>query len=249
MLQSVKTALQVFETLAQEQPIGVSDLARHMGLNKSTVQRCLLTLHDVGWIRPIGDGATKWILTARILSLGSCIADGAHLTHAALPVMQRLRDTTEETIHLAVMDARDSVLLERLESRQPVRIFYPVGSRVPLNASATGKAILSRLPEQQLEAFLARPLDRVTECTIADTDQLRDELRTVRALGWAAAIDEIGHGASAIAAPILTPAGDSAAAISISGPTARFGPEARQKYAKLIVQAAREVSDRMYGVR
>ncbi len=247
MLQSVRTALDVFELVAKQQPIGVSELARLLDVNKSTVQRCLETLHDAGWLRPEGDGATKWVITGRILDLGGHVSDGQHLARAAIPVMLRLRETTQETIHLAVPDQRDALLIERLESPQPVRIFYPVGTRVPLNAAATGKAILSTWDPLRLEVFMQGGLDGLTVQTIVETGKLQAELDLIRTRGWSEAIDELGEGASAVAASIKDPSGFAVAAISVSAPTSRFGLQMRKKHAAAVMHAAHEIADGLFG--
>jgi IclR family acetate operon transcriptional repressor len=171
------------------------------------------------------------------------------LTSAALPSMQRLREATQETIHLAIAEGRHSVLLERLESPQPVRIFYAVGTRAPLHASATGKAIMSRWEEASLAAYLAEGLEAVGPRTILDMDALRDELRLTRKRGWSSTHDELGEGASAVAAPILDPSGVAVAAVSVSGPSIRFKEAERRQNADLVRAAAMEISQALYGSR
>jgi IclR family transcriptional regulator, acetate operon repressor len=242
MLQSVATALRVFETVARQQPIGLSELSRQTGVNKSTVQRCLQTLSDQGWLRSEDELSPKWVITARILSLGSHVKDGVSLSQVAMPMMMRLRDTTQENVHLAVPEVYDSVLLERLESPHPIRIFYAIGSRVPLNAAATGKAMLAYWDPEALDSFLAVGLRRMTEATIVDARRLRQQLAEVRRRGWASTVNELDDGASAVAAPILNPHGKPIAAVSVSAPTSRMTPDKRAQYAKLAVNTAAEIS-------
>jgi IclR family transcriptional regulator, acetate operon repressor len=242
MLQSVATALRVFETVARQQPIGLSELSRQTGVNKSTVQRCLQTLSDQGWLRSEDELSPKWVITARILSLGSHVKDGVSLSQVAMPMMMRLRDTTQENVHLAVPEVYDSVLLERLESPHPIRIFYAIGSRVPMNAAATGKAMLAYWDPEALDSFLAVGLRRMTEATIVDVRRLRQQLAEVRRRGWASTVNELDDGASAVAAPILNPHGKPIAAVSVSAPTSRMTPDKRAQYARLAVNTAAEIS-------
>ncbi len=76
MLQSVQTALRVMETVATRQPIGVSDVARHLKITKMTAQRCLQTLHLSGWIKMEGDRPqTRWVLTSKAFILGRHVAE------------------------------------------------------------------------------------------------------------------------------------------------------------------------------
>jgi len=237
-LQSVTTALEVFEIVALHQPIGVSDLARRIGIGKSTVQRCLVTLQAAGWLRPEPGLQTRWVITSKTFTLGRHVADTGHLRTSVLPVMEQLRDATRETIHLVVADGREAVLLERLESPQAIRIFLPLGTHGPLHASATGKAILSRYSEAPIADYLAHELKAFTSKTINEADSLRAELQAARRRGYAMAIDEREIGASAIAAPIVDGSGKPVAALSISCPTSRFSKAVRARYADLIVAAA-----------
>ena len=247
MLQSVRTALEVFELVATHQPIGVSDLARRLNVTKSTVQRCLLTLEAAGWIYADHDSGAKWSITARVLSLGGRVSSGEQIARVALPWLLKLREETHETVHLAVQDRRETVLIERLESPRPVRSYYPVGQRAPMNASATGKAILAFSSPKDIEAFLGEPLRSVTSSTITDAKKLREDLQQIRSRGWSESIGELTEESIAIAAPICELAGYAVAAISVSSPTSRCPDEMRQVYGALISRIAREISEHLFG--
>jgi IclR family transcriptional regulator, acetate operon repressor len=242
VLQSVTTALGVFEMVARHQPIGLSELSRRTGVNKSTVQRCLQTLSDQGWLRTEDEQSAKWVITARILEVGRQVKDGNSLSQAALPTMMRLRDATQENVHLAVAEVYDSVLLERLESPHPIRIFYAIGSRVPLNAAAAGKAMLAYWDPEALSSFIAAGLRRMTDSTIIDANRLRKELVEIRKRGWASTVNELDDGASAVAAPILNHSGKPIGAVSVSAPSSRMTNAKRLSYAELVVQSAFEIS-------
>lgn len=247
MLQSVTTALNVFEIVAQHQPIGVSEITRRVGVTKSTVQRCLQTLHNTGWIRPEGETATKWVLTAKSFSLGRHVADSNHLRDAVLPVMERLRDVTQESVHLVIAEGREAVLLERLDSTLAIRTFLPLGARAPLHATANGKAILAYFGEQAIDNYMAPGLEAMTGRTLRDPELLRSELSQIRARGWSMAVDELADGASAVASPILDGPGRAVASLSISCPTTRFSENVRADYAKLVVEASHTARRQMLG--
>lgn len=128
-----------------------------------------------------------------------------------------------------------------------MRIFYAVGTRVPLHASATGKAMMSFWNKQALADYLERPLETRGPRTIIDVDGLKTELARSRKLGWSSTHDELGEGASAVAAAILDPSGVAVAGLSVSGPSARFKDAERRKYAGLVVEAAEQISQTLFG--
>lgn len=245
MLQSVLTALTVFEAVAEHQPIGVSDLSRKLSLPKSTVQRCLTTLHEAGWLRPEGGAITRWVITAKAFSLGREVANSRHLHDMALPMMENLRDVTQESVHLVVAEGREVVLIERLESPLPVRTIFPLGMRAPLHATAYGKAILTYLSPEALDTYLAQGLEVLTPHTVHDPDVLRKELEVTRMRGWAATTNELGDGVSAIAAAILDRQGRPVAGLSIAYPSHRLSEETRQRFGELVVDTVSRISSRL----
>jgi IclR family acetate operon transcriptional repressor len=238
MLQSVATALTVFEAVALHQPIGVSDLARTLRLSKSTVQRCLVTLQQTGWLRPESAQSARWVITAKSFTLGRNAGDTADLVSSARPVMETLREQTGESIHLVIADGSNAVLLERLESPRAVRVFVRLGESGPLHLTATGKAILAFSRPEIRDGYLSRALAGLTPHSITDPAELRRELDRIRACGYAISLNERSEGASAVAAAVLNGPAPVAAAISISGPTVRFPKSVRQRYAELVMQAA-----------
>ncbi len=244
-MQSVKTALTVYEAVAEHQPIGVSDLSRKLGVAKSTVQRCLGTLYEAGWLRPEGGPVTRWVITAKAFSLGRVVANSRRLHDTALPLMEELRDATQESVHLTVAEGREAVLIERLESPQPVRTIFPLGIRVPLHATANGKAILAYLSPEALEHYLAQALEAVTAHTIRDPAVLRQELEEIRACGWATTVDELSEGVSAIASAILDQLGRPMAGLSITYPSNRLPEEVRRRFGQLMADTAARIGSQL----
>ncbi|TYB61876.1 IclR family transcriptional regulator [Nonomuraea sp. PA05] len=232
-MQNVINALRVLEEVADRQPIGVGELARGLGLPKSTVQRSLKTLHEAGWIRPAGGEVTRWQVTSKALQVARRTELG--LRDAAVPVMEELRQRTGETIHLMVPEGDAVVLIERLETDKPLRIVLPLGIRLPLHASANGKAVLAHLARSPGE------LPGYTDTTITDPHVLRAELDAVLARGYADNRGEWRSDIAAVAAAVLGPAGP-VASLSVSTPASRMTEELRAEYGKLVTQAARTLA-------
>ncbi|MFJ4649727.1 IclR family transcriptional regulator [Nocardia sp. NPDC088792] len=235
---SVTTALRVFEEVAAAQPAGLSDLARRLDTPKSTVQRCLKTLEAAGWVRAAPDDSGRWVITGKAFSIGSAVAAGADLRAVAMPILSELQAQTGETIHLALPDGDELVLIERLDSPHQLRAFLPLGTRLPLHAASNGKAYLASLPDNEIEEVLRRDLDRRTPRTITDPDALREEIAEIRARGYAITEQELHDGITAIAVALrLGRSGRTAASFSISGPSLRITPDLYEDYGRQALEA------------
>ncbi|MFE0147419.1 IclR family transcriptional regulator [Nonomuraea sp. NPDC059007] len=232
-MQNVVNALRALEEVAARQPIGVGELSRALGLPKSTVQRSLRTLHEAGWIRPAGGEVTRWLVTTKALQVGRRAELG--LRDVALPVMEELRQRTGETVHLMVPEGDAVVLIERLETDKPLRIVLPLGIRLPLHASANGKAVLAHLSGELPE------LESYTPATITDPAVLREELAAIRAQGWAGNRGEWRSDIAAVAAAVLGADGP-VATLSVSCPATRMTDELRPEYGKLVTEAAARIA-------
>jgi IclR family acetate operon transcriptional repressor len=233
-MQNVINALRVLEEVAARQPAGVGELARGLGLPKSTVQRSLRTLHDAGWIRPAGGEVTRWQVTTKALQVGRRAELG--LRDAALPVMEELRQRTGETIHLMVPEGDAVVLIERLETDKPLRIVLPLGIRLPLHASANGKAVLAHLSSAPAD------LPGYTGTTITDPQALRAEMAAVLARGYADNRGEWRSDIAAVASAVLGPDGP-VASLSVSTPASRMPDDLRAEYGELVRQAAGKLTE------
>ena len=241
-MRSVRTALLVLEGVADHQPAGVGQLSRALGLPKSSVQRALRTLGAAGWIQPAPGGVTRWVLTARARHVGRLAGEETGIREAAIAAMEMLRRETGETVHLMVPEGDRAVLIERLQTSNPVRIVLPLGSSVPLHGSSNGKAILAWLPPGAARAVLGDALPRYTDTTIVDWELLEAELAEIRRRGYATNQGEWRADIAAVAAAILRDDGEPVASLSVSTPISRMSPDAAARYGALVAEAARQVS-------
>lgn len=237
---SVVSAFRVLEAVAETQPVGLSEVTRAVGLPKSTVQRCLLTLQEVGWLRPTDTTPTRWQLTYRVMAVVGRAGGGESLRDIALPVMNELQLATTETIHLAAPDGDSLVLVERLDTPHRLRAFLALGERIALHASATGLAYLSACPQRYVDEYLAGPLPAQTPDTVIDPDRIRTLLADIRERGYSVNVGGLSAGISSLGAPIVDSNG-AVAALSISGPSSRLvadrfddlGPQVRDAAARI----------------
>ncbi|MEE1770839.1 IclR family transcriptional regulator [Streptomyces sp. JV185] len=238
---SVVSAFRVLEAVAELQPAGLSELARTVDLPKSTVQRCLLTLHELGWLRPSTGRPTRWHLTYRAFAVGSQARDHQQVREAALPFLNELQLTTTETIHLCAPDGNELVLIERLDTAHPLRAFLPLGKRIPLHASATGLAFLAAGTKDFVDNLLADPLPAQALHTITDPGTLRRTLDETRSRGYSINNQGLSNGITAVGAAILDAQGQPVAAVSVSGPTSRITEDKHETYGRAVRDTAQKI--------
>ncbi|WP_066435123.1 IclR family transcriptional regulator [Arthrobacter sp. EPSL27] len=221
-IQSVKNALKMIESIGELQPVGVSELSRHVGLPKSSVQRALTTLGNAGWIKQLPDDQSRWQLTTVMLAI-SLMAFGEHsLVELADPAMRELQQRTGETIHLISLDGDSGLILHRVDSEHTVRTFVPVGTRSPLHATAAGQAMLAFMPPETTDEILRRSLGSFTEQTVTDPAVLIERLEVVRERGYAVNVAEWRREVASISCAIRAAHGAVVGALTISIPLSRF---------------------------
>jgi IclR family transcriptional regulator, acetate operon repressor len=227
-LQSLQRALLVVEAVAEHQPIGVGALCRLLDEDKSALQRVLVTLHASGWIRPTGDGATRWELSTRPLVIVGAAQRRSGLVARARPVMTSLREATGETVILAVPDAGRIVALEVVESRHLVRTAPHVGMVLPPETGAAGLAVFAHLDDAGIAAYLGTKPDGTFSADLADT----------RRRGWSLNPGVVHTGATSIGAAVLDAAGRPVAAVVVSAPSDRLPPDRYPVTGGLVREAA-----------
>ncbi|MFD9112063.1 IclR family transcriptional regulator [Streptomyces bottropensis] len=247
-MKSVTRSLRILEAVAQHQPVTVGELTKLFGLPKSTVQRTLVTLAEAGWLRANRRDTTRWEIGARVLAVRPAALQGSSLFAAAREPMIRLRDAVNETIHLSVPDALQCmVVVDRVDCDHPVRTFHTIGDTSPLHATAVGRAILAHLPKRDVEELVTRGLERFSDATPTDGDELRAELDRIRADGYAVNRNQFRPGVCAVAAPVHDESGTPLAAVAVSMPDSRYDADRESEWGDLVAGAAREISGRLQG--
>lgn len=225
-MSAIGTAIRVLEGVAAHQPVGVADLARSLGVPKSTVQRALNELSDVAWIEPDPASATRrWVVTTRALAVAA--QGGPELrSENVRRAMVSLRDEFDENVHLTVRHGDVIVIVDKVESTHGVRVYDPLGIPVPMHASSSGKALLAAATPMDYAAYLDRQLERFTDRTLVDREALDKELRAIRDRGYSINRGEWRASVSGVAAVIpARGGGEPQAALAIAAPTERITDE------------------------
>jgi IclR family KDG regulon transcriptional repressor len=246
LLSSVGNALRMLRSFSFEQPeMGVTELANFMGIGKSTAQRLINTLVSEGFLRK-KPNSQRYRLGLSVLALSGIISSSEEIFEEALPSLRRLVANTGETGHIAVVDNLEVVYLLKVDSSHPVRFLTHVGKRNPLHATSTGKVILAYQKDEHLfeSVIQARP-KRFTPSTITDPNQLRNQLQMIRKMGYAYSVNELLEGVVSVAAPIFDYRGEVTAAVNIVGPIQRIEQMRIPYFAKKIIEAGKEISNKM----
>lgn len=238
-LKSVATALDVLECFALDDELGVSDIARRLGIAKSTAHRLLTTLCSRG-MADRNPETGQYRLGMHLYELGQLAQARMRLRHLALPLLGELRNLTGHTIHLGVADGADVVHTERIDSPDSVGVMGRMGRRFPSHCTATGKAIAAFNPEfaeaRRQAGFPPRTLATIR--SVADYDQA---LALTRRLGVGVVHGEAVTGMSSVAAPVRDLSGKAYAAISVAAPTIALRPEL-DRTSRLLTSAARQLA-------
>ena len=245
-LQTLNRAVAVLDCFTQDRSeLGVREIARMVKLSSSATGRLLSALRELG-ILSQNPETRAYSMGGRVLTWAGVYASMLDVRNKALPAIEELHHSTQETISLYVLEGSERVCVERLESPQNVRIVARLGRRLPLYAGAAGKVLLAFLPPQRQEAFFAiTELVPLTPRTIVDEKHLREELKKVHKKGAAVSFGEWIEDAAGVAAPILNRNGEVVAALTISGPIQRFNKENVSRYCTEVKRVAARISEGM----
>ena len=237
-LKSVGTALDVLECFATDGELGVSDVARRLGVAKSTAHRVLQTLATRGFIEQ--DHVTgMYRLGIHLYDLGQLAQARNEARHVALPTLRQVARATGHTVNFAVPDGADVVFVERIESIAGVHILGHVGRRLPGHCTSSGKAIAAYNPEAYQSRVDAGFPPRVSKTVRTEADWHR-AIAQVRKDGYAVSHSESFDHASSVAVPILVRR-QAIAAMSVFGPTEEIAPQI-DRIVPLLIAASSRVS-------
>ena len=241
-LKSVLTALDLLDCFMANDELGVTDIARQLGVAKSTAHRLLTTLVARGMAEKNPETG-RYRLGLHVYELGTLSANRNRLRRLALPVMEELRQRTGFTSHLSVADGSDVIHLERLQSMRGMHVMVDMRRRFPVHSTAGGKAIAA-FNADVADARRLADFPMLTSRTVRSETDFDRVLADVRRAGYATNRDEALLGFTSVAAPIFDSMGVARAAISVAGPNREFDP-CFDRNARLVIAAAHRVSRSM----
>ena len=243
-VQSVDRAVAILEILARDGEAGVTEVARELGVHKSTASRLLAALDRRELVAQ--DAARgRFRLGLGILRLAGAAGRGLDLSQESRPVCRALAQEVGETVNLAILSGRDALYLDQVAGPAALSPHNWAGQRIPLHATSDGKVLLAFRPAAEILEHLDLPLERFTERTVIALPEFGLLLARVRECGYATAVDELEDGLTAVAAPVRNAEGTVIASISASGPSFRIPAERIPALASAVSHAASEISRRL----
>jgi DNA-binding IclR family transcriptional regulator len=240
--QAVRRSVGLLKAFTVDKPQrGLAELARAVGLNKTTAFRMLSALADEGMVErtPAGDA---YRLGPELLLLAGRAGRAHDLRAAARAELEALARATRETATLEVLVGRETLILDEATGGHMIGARPSLGTSWPAHATSTGKVLLAHLEGEQRHGALRGAWPALTARTVTDAAALARALARVRAQGYAIAQEELEAGFVAVAAPVRDASGAVVAALSVGGPKARLSAEALRSCARRVVAAAQRVS-------
>ena len=215
-VQSLERGLAVIRAFDGEHPtLTLSDVSRRTGLTRAAARRFLLTLAELGYVHHDG---REFMLRPSVLNLGFAYLSSMGLPEVAMPHMETLVVSVQESSSMSVLDGPDVVYVARVPTRRRIMtVAIAVGTRFPAYATSMGRVLLAGLPDAELDAALAVvQLTPFTDTTVTNVSELRRILETTRERGYAVVDQELEHGLRSVAAPVRSDTGSVIAAVNVS---------------------------------
>ncbi len=247
VVRSVDRAASLLIALGDSQgEAGVTELARRLGLHKSTASRLLSTLQRRGLVEQDGESG-KYRLGLVVIRLAERAERTLDLRAIALPELERLARLTHETAGLGVLDADHVRFVAQADGPSLIAVGDWTGRTSTLHANASGKVLLASLAEREVLRIVRLGLIRYTERTLTEIEPLLADLARARRRGYATSASELENGLNAIAAPVRDARGQVIAAVEVWGPAFRLSPRRLPELATQAREAAMAITVRLGG--
>ncbi len=189
----------------------------------------------------------RFFLGLKLYEWGNRSLEQFDIRNVALPVLEKLREQTNLTCHLGILDEVAPIYLMKLENTQPIGIRTWVGKKLPMHSSGVGKALCAWLPQEKIDELLPdEQLPRYTDTTITSKKMLMEEFARIREKGWVFDNAEDSPGIYCIAAPVFNRNNDVIAAISVSGVELQMPQDCIQQYSLWVCEACRALSAKLF---
>jgi IclR family KDG regulon transcriptional repressor len=243
---AVEKCFAILDLLSKkDKPLGISDISRQLGLNKSTVFNMVYTLIDLDVLEGMDDG--KFGFGPRFYVLGSAAGNRSELIRVAHPYLERINAQTKLSAFLGIRTELQSVIIDKVDTAHGIKISSEIGMQMPVLAGAGIKAMLSLLSDQDLSRLISdAAFRRYTPHTITEKDAYMAEIDNVRQEGIAFDREEYIEGMMALGIPISTNSRKVQAAIWVVGLKQQVVQEALQHLTPLLKGVSQEINQRLH---
>ena len=234
----------ILDLLAKgKKSLGISEISGKLELNKSTVFNIVYTLMDLNVLEIQSDG--KFRLGTRFYILGNMAGKRSDLIQIAHPYLEMINEQTKLSAFLGLRSDRRAILIDKVDSAHGIKVSSEIGLQMPILAGAGIKAMLSQLPDEEIDEILARSeLKRHTPYSIIDKDVYKEEILNVRNQSIAYDREEYIEGMVALAIPIKVNGKDLQAAIWAVGLTHQVPEESISELTEFLKRISKEINYR-----
>ncbi len=216
-----------------------AELQEELSLSRATTFRILTTLRMEGFVRKVG---SRYFIGPSLAQFGLKALATLPIKDIGKPILEKLAIQVGETAHLAVLSGSNSLILEVVDSPNPIRVASRAGALADMHCSSTGKVFLAHMPQEEADRVIdGLHFKSRTKKTHTHADALKKELPTIREQGFAIDDEEYFDDVRCLAAPIRDASGLVVAAIGITGTHSRFSASRNQEVGQLVMAAAKEV--------
>lgn len=233
-VKSLARAMKVLECFSVQQPeLGVTEIAKMLGMQKSTICNILSTFQKCGYVVQ-NTQTNKYHLGTKILHLSYIVNHHLGLRDIFLPYLHRIAEETREVCYFGILNNNEVLYIEAVYPSSNQQTRNILGERAPLYCTGLGKAMLAFMPPEEAEKIITGELKSYTNFTLCDPVLLRSDLEEIRMTGYA--VDNMEHefGVRCVAVPVFGASGKVTAAVSVSGPSPRFDHTTMVKHAEMI---------------
>ncbi len=241
IIKSAKKIFHILEVLTNNTSASVSELSKISGYTMSTIQRIVNTLVDLKYVKQDPE-TLKYSVSYKLYALGQRLEYKDKLIETARPYLKVLAQDLKETVNIGVIEDQELIYIDKLVSKEPLRIELSIGTGAPFYCTGLGKTIAA-FSSMNLENIKFK---KYTVNTISSPAKLREELGKIRERGYGVDDEEYKEGLYCIAVPILSSEGKAIAAISISFPKFRMTEQKNHLIVARLKAAAAEISARLY---
>jgi len=248
---SIDRALSVLECLGQsKRGFSISEIGRQLRIQKSSAHLILTTLERRGFLQR-NSQTGKYHFGLQLVSLSRSALENLDLREEAKPFLRSLMQESGLTVHMAVLERGEAVIIEKVEGPVLVRLASWIGRRLDVNCTGVGKVLIAFLPSDELDYLLrTKDFTRHNNRTIISKSALRRELTFVKLSGYALDKEEDEPGVCCIGAPVFDENGKVVAAISVAGTTSQIGIDRVPTLAGQVKRTAQGISLRLgYGAQ
>lgn len=234
-VKSVLKSLKIIDLLSKHKELSISEISDFLNMDKGTVHRLISTLKEGAYVDQNKENK-KYSNGLKLFEIGSSVARQKGIATVGKPYLKKLAEESGETINLGMLDGKEVLYMDKIESSETIRVDLSVGSRIPAYCTGLGKSIMAFLPKEVLEEMIESiEMKEYTSHTVSNKTDLNRQLETIKENGFCMDDEEYVEGIVCFAAPIFNHNGYPIAAISVSIPKFRYNEGDKRKWYEEII--------------